>query len=162
MVGLKEKKRGNQDGTCTPGRELWEEMLPHTRNLLPLLGVSWDIQGESRPIEEWSSWPVAGGAGINQHRRSLSHWCTSHAAQEAHLLVCADGQTVHSDFSGQTCREDSVWLFRDSLRGLDCGVQNTAYVHSRSANVNKHRKGGVWPSLSSHIPPWLQLAWLHH
>lgn len=46
-----------------------------------------------------------------------------------------------------------VWLFRDSLRGLDCSLacnwrcaQYTAWVHRRSPNVNKHRKGGAWPS----------------
>lgn len=170
MVVLKVKKERESGWNLHPWKgAMKEEMILHTRNLLPLLGVSWDRQGASRPIGEWSSWPVAGGAGRDQHRRSLSHCCTSHAAQEPYLLVCATAGCWNSDLSGQTWREDSVWLFRDSLRGLDCGLacnwrcaQYIAWVHRRSPNVNKHRKGGAWPSLSNHIPPCLQRAWLHH
>ena len=56
-----------------------------------------------------------------------------------------------------------------SPRGLECGLgfkwgcaQHVAWVHHRSPTVNAHRKGGVWPNHSSHIPACSQGAQLYH
>lgn len=126
--------------------------------------------GASRPIGEWSSWPVAGGAGRDQHRCSLSHCCTSHAAQEAYLLVCAAAGCWNSDFSGQTWRKDSfgcsetAWEAWIAVWPATGGVPNTQPGSTVGApmSTSTGREEHDLASLSNHIPPCLQWAWLHH
>ena len=59
----------------------------------------------------------------DRHRQPLPHHCPSQP--EMHVWWCAQWL----GFSGQTWGTNSVWLYRDSWKGLDCGLGHNWVVH---------------------------------
>lgn len=136
MVGLKEKKRGNQDWTCTPGRELWKRkgsLIPETS--FPC----WESAETDRELQGPQESEAAGLCQVGQGETSIvfSHchitapptqpkrpicWCVQQLGAETQTSVGRPGERTQCGCSETAWEAWSVvWPATGGVPRTECG-----------------------------------------
>ena len=134
-------------GPLPLGRELWKKK---GSLILEISFTTWEVWWDREGASETQGENVGGGlcpsrAQRDQHRLPLH---VSKLPTCLNIHECEVGKFWISKLQWTVWRKDSVWLYRDSLKGLEYSlghdwecVQNDVGVHRKSPIVNTQNKG---------------------